>query len=330
MNCKIYTLELENGKYYVGKTHNVEKRYAQHQKGGCLWTKMHKPIKILNVIDGDAFDEDKVTKQMMSKYGIDNVRGGSYVLPKLTAFQHKFLLAELKMINDLCIKCGNPGHFMKDCQKLKCERCYRLGHSIEECYAKTDVLGAELIPVGKPKYMPIEDHEEEDDEELIESEKLITTEERKRYLKPVGALGDLSAVMVTERNKIMIWDPQDCARCKRNHKFRECYATVDSSGYELLPVGRERECLRCGTTIYTTRMCDCPIKGIKGFIRYVGDIINSVAAPDERCDRCNRKNHCINECSEYRDSKNRMIGNSIKSCSICGKKSYLIACHYSE
>lgn len=147
---------------------------------------MHKPIKILNVIDGDAFDEDKVTKQMMSKYGIDNVEGGSYVLPKLTAFQHKFLLAELKMIdNDLCIKCGNPGHFMKRLSEIKVLKdILWLGHSIEECYAKTDVLGAELIPVGKPKYMPIEDHEEEDDEELIESEKLITTEERKRYLKP--------------------------------------------------------------------------------------------------------------------------------------------------
>jgi len=81
----IYILELENKKYYVGKTTNPDFRLEQHFNSfGSQWTKKYKPIKILELKPNcDDYDEDKYTKMYMDKYGINNVRGGSYVQIKL-------------------------------------------------------------------------------------------------------------------------------------------------------------------------------------------------------------------------------------------------------
>ena len=40
----VYVLELEGGNYYVGMSHNLSQRLAQHFSGnGAKWTKLHKP-----------------------------------------------------------------------------------------------------------------------------------------------------------------------------------------------------------------------------------------------------------------------------------------------
>ena len=63
MSC-IYILKLEGGKYYIGKSANVERRFADHMSGnGSAWTRKHPPIKIEKVIKNISnFDEDKFTK----------------------------------------------------------------------------------------------------------------------------------------------------------------------------------------------------------------------------------------------------------------------------
>ena len=48
---KVYVLELEHGKYYVGKTTNVPRRFKQHLSGSSsIWTRMFRPIRIINII----------------------------------------------------------------------------------------------------------------------------------------------------------------------------------------------------------------------------------------------------------------------------------------
>jgi hypothetical protein len=87
MNKTIYILQLEHDKYYVGIAKNSEKRILQHfEYNGSAWTKLHKPVRILNQFVGDEFDEEKYTLQAMDKYGVDNVRGGSYCQVKLTDY----------------------------------------------------------------------------------------------------------------------------------------------------------------------------------------------------------------------------------------------------
>ena len=81
----IYILQLEKGKYYVGKTKNPYFRFENHfYSSGSEWTKLYKPIRILELIaDCDDYDEDKYTLIYMDKYGIDNVRGGSFTTIEL-------------------------------------------------------------------------------------------------------------------------------------------------------------------------------------------------------------------------------------------------------
>lgn len=82
----LYVLELTDNKYYVGMTRNVEKRYRRHISGkGAQWTKLHKPIRIVKTIDTNlsnelevAILENRLTFDMATQHGLDNVRGGGY------------------------------------------------------------------------------------------------------------------------------------------------------------------------------------------------------------------------------------------------------------
>jgi len=80
MSSNIYILELENDKFYVGKTNDVGERYKEHLDGtGNIWTKNNKPKSIIETIENSSlYDLDEYVKEYMKKYGIDNVRGGSY------------------------------------------------------------------------------------------------------------------------------------------------------------------------------------------------------------------------------------------------------------
>lgn len=76
----IYVLRLEDGKYYVGKTTNVQKRLKEHQEmRGSAWTRKYRVQQLMGTSLMDSgFDEDNKVKELMEKHGISNVRGGSY------------------------------------------------------------------------------------------------------------------------------------------------------------------------------------------------------------------------------------------------------------
>lgn len=91
----IYVLALEDDCYYVGITHNLNLRYAQHLAGdGAKWTKEHKPLRIVEVISEDATlqKENQVTLGYMKTHGEGKVRGGSYCIS--TRPDPKFLLSD--------------------------------------------------------------------------------------------------------------------------------------------------------------------------------------------------------------------------------------------
>lgn len=152
---KIYTLQLQKGKYYVGKTENIGKRFEEHNSGnGCIFTRIYKPIKIIETFElKSQFDEDIQVKKMMLKYGIENVRGGSYSSQYLSEEELFCLEKELFSAKDRCYNCGEKGHFSKDCDydsesdsdnDVICYRCGRDGHISPECYAKYHVKGYRL------------------------------------------------------------------------------------------------------------------------------------------------------------------------------------------
>ena len=127
-NTNIYVLRLQGGRYYIGKSDNVMNRYQQHLNGsGSAWTRKYTPVSLEKTITNvSPFEEDKITKEYMSKYGIDKVRGGSYVEMELSEFHMDALKMEIWGAKDLCTKCGRKGHWAKD------------------CYAKTDASGNKI------------------------------------------------------------------------------------------------------------------------------------------------------------------------------------------
>ena len=116
----IYVLKLENHKYYVGKSNNQTIRLESHfSSNGSVWTQKYKPLEVIKIIpDCDNYDEDKYTLKMMNKYGILNVRGGSFCQINLSNDNIKTIKQMLIFSNDRCYICGQNGHFGKDCKIL--------------------------------------------------------------------------------------------------------------------------------------------------------------------------------------------------------------------
>jgi predicted GIY-YIG superfamily endonuclease len=113
----LYTIECQSGKYYVGKSSDPDARYLQHKNGnGSAWTKVHRPVKLIEVreLKGEH-DETNTTKDMMKKHGVDNVRGGSYTQVVLSDAIKSVLEMEIRGNTDKCFKCGLGGHFANQC-----------------------------------------------------------------------------------------------------------------------------------------------------------------------------------------------------------------------
>lgn len=168
MTTNIYILKLEHGFYYIGKTNDIDKRFQQHLSGnGSSFTAKHKPLSIEKIYNNvSPFDEDKYVKEYMAIYGINNVRGGTYVNEILDDMQIQNLKKEIWSAKDLCIKCGRNTHWANSCNattdidgrnivdkkhekycKVKkniCYRCKRSGHYANNCYANTDMYGHQL------------------------------------------------------------------------------------------------------------------------------------------------------------------------------------------
>jgi hypothetical protein len=142
----IYVLELVGGKYYIGKTNNPGFRLEQHfHSGGSVWTKKYQPIRVLEIIENcDDYDEDKYTRIYMDKYGIDNVRGGSFCEEILDEVTIKMLEKMSNSTKNKCFICGMVGHFAKECGKcleLDCiDKCIKAMESFIEEKRKLEIV----------------------------------------------------------------------------------------------------------------------------------------------------------------------------------------------
>ena len=83
-----YTLELENGMWWVGYSTDLEKRISQHMgkaPGGAQWTALHKPKRIAEVKLHSSISEALAYETanwnlLAALHGENNVRGGRYNL----------------------------------------------------------------------------------------------------------------------------------------------------------------------------------------------------------------------------------------------------------
>jgi cellular nucleic acid-binding protein len=209
----IYVLRLQGGKYYVGKSENVAKRYQQHLAGsGSAWTKLHRPVSLVKTIENvSPFQEDAITKEYMEKYGTDNVRGGCYTQIELDDFQKETLNREKWGAKDLCTKCGRSGHFVKD------------------CYATKDVSGNAIYEE--------EDSEEEDDESEEEEELWGCETCDRTFTTAFGCAVHEKSCKEKSSKKAYVkrgGGVITCFRCgNAGHYATDCYASRHVKGYYL-------------------------------------------------------------------------------------------------
>ena len=100
----IYALELNNGKFFLDQTQNLNTSLKKHfrydnlrqsQPYGRSWTQLWPPVRIHHIYRNSvASDLNKYTLEYMKKYGIENVRGGEYSSTDLSFYQY----SELKKI----------------------------------------------------------------------------------------------------------------------------------------------------------------------------------------------------------------------------------------
>lgn len=109
----VYSLNLEGGRKYVGKTNDINRRIGEHfSSNGSKWTKKYKPVNVNHVQvckseSTQAKAETIVYNRMKDYHGKQSVRGA-----------------------------GNTSS--------GCSRCGRESHNASKCYARTDENGRSL------------------------------------------------------------------------------------------------------------------------------------------------------------------------------------------
>ena len=209
----LYTLELENNKFYVGTTNNPAARLTEHREGvGAEWTRDHPPLRFskkyklqkLECSDEAArLQEDAHVKTVMLDAGIDAVRGGSYSRRSLSREDVKALCKELFHATNGCLRCGH------------------LSHWASACYAKTDVVGNAI----------------EDD---VASPPRSARAGNPQRRPDAGSSSSASSATKRARGSATTFD--GCRRCGRvNHTHEYGYAVSDVSGRRLKDMKVEEE-----------------------------------------------------------------------------------------
>ena len=125
----VYVLKLENNKYYVGKTKNLQKRLESHRQGTTVFTRKYNSVKLIECIRTNMkYMENNLYFKYVEKYGIDNVRGDIFSRETLAPIDIYYIKKIMRNENNDCFACGGD-HFINQCSKKSNTRLY----DIDQC-----------------------------------------------------------------------------------------------------------------------------------------------------------------------------------------------------
>jgi predicted GIY-YIG superfamily endonuclease len=169
ISLKLYLLELNDDKYYVGQTDDPEFRFSEHLSGkGAKWTRMHRPLHLLltkNLSVETAAEamlyENWLTLYYMEQFGWENVRGGdfviveSYLLRERLEHIYDFMQNKIKYyVPDCKYLFGSTDDWHVYVLELKNDcfyvgSCQRLGKSLGEHFSGKGIAWTRDNPVVK-------------------------------------------------------------------------------------------------------------------------------------------------------------------------------------
>jgi len=212
--CVIYVLQCEQGKYYVGRAATREacdERWQRHKSGrGAVWTRMYRPIRIIETFESDNWHEELTVARYMAQYGQDNVRGGMFSQPDLTDEQRRQILTWTRSVQDACFRCGAMDHFASMCPNA--------------AQTQPHIAPQESVRVERRA-------------------RIQRFEQRRSRSRSRSADRDQQRLRTRSPQSVQIdhqpW-PSGCSRCGRtSHHQSECFAVTDVSGAHIDSEGED-------------------------------------------------------------------------------------------
>lgn len=286
----IYILQLEDNKYYIGKTNQPEIRLESHfNSNGSAWTIKYKPIKVIGLIpDCDDFDEDKYTLKYMGKHGIDNVRGGSFCEFNLSEENITTIKRMINGVSDNCYMCGSKDHFIKDCRMNTYNQ-----HNINDnmCNEKCDCISSFMKPHRRKKCLINNIIQPLNKDIIQEPNKIISSTENKDNIQPQNIIIN---IIQSNNSPERLYTPvlhgnKLCNKCGRNgHSSNDCFANKHING-KTIPDIKVFHCCKCNKEFDTQKGVSChenlycKKKSIK-------------KESKDKCYKCGREGHYSSDC----------------------------------